>query len=59
MSHSRPAIPAAGTGGETRAPAFSCFFGTFFLDPTGELCENVIVEEVRAAAETPRPFLLA
>jgi hypothetical protein len=47
-----------GSGRETRRPAFVLFFGTFFLDPTGEIGENIIVEELRAAAETPGAFLL-
>jgi hypothetical protein len=34
------------------------FFGTFVLDPTGGIGENIIVEELRAAAETPGAFLL-
>ena len=48
------------TGNEHRAPPSSgfLFFGHFFFDPTGEICENIIVEELRAAAETPGAFLL-
>jgi hypothetical protein len=52
------AIPAAGSGRETPASGFFLLFGTFFLDPTGGIGENIIVEELRAAAETPGAFLL-
>ena len=33
------------------------FFGHFHVDPTGEIGKNIIVEELRAAAETPGAFL--
>jgi hypothetical protein len=39
-------------------PLFS-FSETFVVDPTGEIGENIIVEELRAAAEAPGAFLLA
>jgi hypothetical protein len=32
------------------------FYETFVIDPTGEISENIIVEELRAAAETPGAF---
>jgi hypothetical protein len=38
---------------------FFSFSETFVVDPTGWMCENIIVEELRAAAETPGAFLLA
>ena len=46
----------AGTGELLR---YFLFFRHFYVDPTGEIGENIIVEELRAAAETPGAFLLA
>ena len=50
-----PIQEIAGTGELLRC---FLFFGHFYVDPTGEIGENIIVEELRAAADTPGAFLL-